>query len=156
MQAHWPAADAGVATALTRHGQPVHTGPIVSSPVALIGAAQKAAVAASGALSVDMESAAIMGISLQRRIPFVAIRVVLDEATDNLPPGFDVLNERGDVRLGAALRAAIRHPRSVTRLARQRRICERRLAEVLPWMLRADALGLPPGTQGRHDPHAHG
>ena len=54
VQAHWPAADAGVASALVQRGHAVHTGPIVSSPVALVDVARKAAVAASGALSVDM------------------------------------------------------------------------------------------------------
>ena len=144
VQSHWPAADAGVAAAATRRGLTVQVGPIVSSPMALMDAARKAAVAASGALSVDMESAAIMGVALTRRVPFVAIRVVLDEVADELPRDLDVIDERGDVRVGPAVRAALRHPRVVWRLARQRTVCERRLAEVLPWLLRGDALGLPP------------
>ena len=77
-------------------------------------------------------------------MPFVAVRIVLDEASETLPAGLDVIDERGDVRFGAAILAAARHPRAVLQLARQRAVCERRLAEVLPLMLRADALGLPP------------
>ena len=146
VQAHWPAADAGVAVAATRHGVRVQVGPIVSSPVAL-GAERKRAVATSGALSVDMESAAIMGVALQRHVPFVAIRVVLDEVADELPPDLDVLGADGSIRLGAAVRAAFRHPQTLWRLAQQRTLCERRLATALPLLLRADALGLPPMEQ---------
>jgi nucleoside phosphorylase len=147
VQAHWPAADAGVAAAAKRQGIVAQVGPIVSSPIVLAGPAAKAAVAASGALTVDMESAAIMGVVLQRRIPFVAIRVVLDEAGDALPADLDVVDERGDVRFGAAVRAALRQPRVVLKLAGQRSVCERRLAEVLPVLLRGDALGLPPAER---------
>ena len=59
---------------------------------------------------------------MQRRIPFVAVRVVLDEAGDALPPGLDVVDERGDVRFGAAMRAAVQHPRVVMQILRHSQI----------------------------------
>lgn len=147
VQSHWPSADAGVAAAAKRAGLSVHVGPIVSSPMALLGAPAKAGVATSGALTVDMETAAIMGVALQRRVPLVAIRVVIDECADEWPTGLDMIDERGDVRVGPAVRAVLRHPRTMLSLLRQRTVCERTLRAALPALLRADALGFARAEQ---------
>lgn len=143
-QSHWPAADAGVAATAQRHGLPVHVGSILSSPIVLHDPAQKAALAATGALTVDMESAAVIGVALQRGIPFTALRVVLDTATEALPADMDAVSDDGAIRFGRAVRAALLHPKTMLRLASQRTTCEHRLLSALPLLLRGDALGLPP------------
>ncbi len=141
-QSHWPAAESAVADWAVRNDVAVRVGPIVSSPVVLRTTAQREAAARSGALVVDMESAALMGVALQRRVPFAAIRVVLDEANESLPPDEGAVNEDGTIRLGRALRLAFRHPRAVMRLAREQASCDRRLRQIAPVLLRAEALGM--------------
>lgn len=147
VQSHWPAAEAGVAAAAQRQDIAVQVGTLLSSPVVIVEAARKAALAASGALAVDMESAAVMGVALQRGIPFVGLRIILDEAHETLPSGLDAVDEAGAIRFGRALLGAARHPRAMMRLARQQAQCERRLREVLPALLRGDALGFPPAAR---------
>jgi 4-hydroxy-3-methylbut-2-enyl diphosphate reductase len=58
-------------------GVTVHVGPIASSPH-VVGANERAALAASGALAVDMESAYVAAASGDR--PLVVVRVVVDTA----------------------------------------------------------------------------
>jgi adenosylhomocysteine nucleosidase len=65
---------------------PVDTGDLSESLGVLKTAAAKAALADStGAVAVDMESAAIAKAAADARRPFIAIRVVLDTSSDHLP-----------------------------------------------------------------------
>jgi 4-hydroxy-3-methylbut-2-enyl diphosphate reductase len=59
-------------------GLRVHSGPIVTQPV-ITGAAERAVLRASGALAVDMESAAIVH-AWAKRTPVAVVRVVVDTA----------------------------------------------------------------------------
>lgn len=71
--------------------------------------AKAAAAAASGAVAVDMESAAIAAVAAAARVPFVALRVVVDGLGDALPGDAEAwIDERGNRRLGAALRAVVK------------------------------------------------
>jgi adenosylhomocysteine nucleosidase len=84
-------------------------GDLLSVPAALESpAAKSAAAAATRAVAVDMESAAIATVAARARVPFVALRVVVDAAADALPQGAEQwIDERGRTRTRAALRAAL-------------------------------------------------
>ena len=71
-------------------------------------AAKRAAAAASNAVAVDMESAAIAAVAAHARMPFVALRVVVDGLDDALPPGAESwIDEQGRRRASAVLRTVI-------------------------------------------------
>ena len=85
-------------------------GDLLTVPIALDSPQAKlAAAAASGAVAVDMESAAIASVAADACVPFVALRVVVDALGDRLPGDAEAwIDERGNRRLGTALRAVIR------------------------------------------------
>ncbi|GDY28681.1 phosphorylase family protein [Gandjariella thermophila] len=66
---------AALAEALRRHGLTVHTGPVVSVDHVVHGA-ERARLAATGAVAVDMESAALVAAAEGR--PSVVVRAVVD------------------------------------------------------------------------------
>ena len=72
-------------------------GDLLSVPAALESpAAKRAAAAATRAVAVDMESAAIAAAAARARVPFVALRVVVDGVGDALPQGAERwIDERG-------------------------------------------------------------
>jgi adenosylhomocysteine nucleosidase len=117
----------------------LHRGPIVSSAVVLGTAAEKAAAGRSGALLVDMESAAVATVAQARGIPFVGLRVVLDAAAETLPDTFSAIDETtGELRVRRAVAGlAVRPWRWVgaARLARQQRVAARRLGAFLSRLL---------------------
>ncbi|MGI9257453.1 MAG: hypothetical protein ACR2QQ_01335 [Gammaproteobacteria bacterium] len=82
---------------------PVDTGELCESLGVLKTTAAKAAIAdATGAVAVDMESAAIAKAAADARRPFVAIRVVLDTSNDHLPNGIEAwIDEAGNQRASA-------------------------------------------------------
>jgi adenosylhomocysteine nucleosidase len=86
-----------------------HHGDLLSVPAALESPAEKrAAAAATGAVAVDMESAAIAAVAERARVPFVALRVVVDGADDALPRGAEQwIDGHGRTRPTAALRAVV-------------------------------------------------
>jgi adenosylhomocysteine nucleosidase len=133
---------------------PLECGDLLTVPGALESpAAKRAAAAATGAIAVDMESAAIAGEAVRARVPFVAMRVVVDGLDDALPPRAESwIDERGQRRLSAVLRAAVdaRQWRSLLTLAKRYRLASGaldRLASALAArrMLGADA-ALPAGS----------
>jgi adenosylhomocysteine nucleosidase len=65
---------------------PLVSGALLTSEIAVASAAHKADLFQhSGAVAVDMESAAVAGVAAQLRLPFLALRVILDTARDSLP-----------------------------------------------------------------------
>jgi adenosylhomocysteine nucleosidase len=88
----------------------VSTGDLLTVPAALTSPAAKAAAAmALAAVAVDMESAAIAAVAARARVPFVALRVVVDAQGDALPSGAEEwIDERGNTRGVAALGALTR------------------------------------------------
>ena len=91
--------------------------------------------AATGADVVDMESDAILALASQRGIPAAVVRVISDEADEDLPLDFNRLTGRdGQVRLSLLLWAIARSPRSLAgliRLGRRSSAASRVLATVL-------------------------
>lgn len=113
-------------------------GDLVSVPAALESPeAKRAAAAATRAVAVDMESAAIATAAARARVPFVALRVVVDGVGDALPRGAEQwIDEFGRRRTAATLRAVVdlRQWRPLLTLARRYRVaCGAldRLAEAL-------------------------
>src|SRR5437762_5031926 len=97
-----PAAGAGLAAWAAGRGFRVHAGGLVASPVVLGTAEAKAALRATGALAVEMESGALAAAARARGIPFAALRAVLDEAGEALPAGADVVDEATGEEIGRA------------------------------------------------------
>src|SRR3989442_12785413 len=94
-----PGVGAGLAAWAAGRGFRVHAGALVASPVVLGTAAAKAALGATGALAVEMESGALAAAARVRGVPFAALRAVLDAAGEALPAAGDVIDEgSGEVR----------------------------------------------------------
>jgi adenosylhomocysteine nucleosidase len=111
-----------------------HHGDLLSVPAALESPADKrAAAAATRAVAVDMESAAIAAVAARARIPFLALRVVVDGADDALPRGAEQwIDAQGRTRTTAALRAAMswRQWRPMLTLASRYRVANGVLARL--------------------------
>lgn len=68
----------------------------------------------TGAIAVDMESAAIQSRAAEWNLPFFCVRAVSDRAGDNLPLDFNrYRNTRGDFSRGGIALAAITRPFTV-------------------------------------------
>lgn len=83
-------------------------GDLASVPAALESpAAKRAAAEATGAVAVDMESAAVASAAASAGVPFVVLRVVVDGLDDALPAGSEQwIDARGRTRFAAAVSAA--------------------------------------------------
>jgi adenosylhomocysteine nucleosidase len=106
-------------------------GPILTVGRIVLTAQEKRRLAAeSGAVALDMESAAIASAAAARSVPFLTIRGVLDPVHDDLAVGFDqFLDERGEPQLLALIRYLITHPFTLPHLVglglRTKAICAR-------------------------------
>ena len=99
-------------------GVPVVTGPLLSVGRTLASAADKrAAHATTGAVAVDMESAAIAAVAGRHRLPFIAVRAVLDEAAHTVPSAIlAAIDESGTVALGRLVLALLARRREIATL----------------------------------------
>ena len=74
-----------LSAAVSAH-RPAVPGKLVTSTRAVGTVADKAALfRQTGAAAVDMESLAVAEVALERRVPFLAVRVIVDSASDVLP-----------------------------------------------------------------------
>ena len=72
-----------------------------------------------GASAVDMESAGIAQAAIRFDIPFIAVRIVLDEVSDTLPEATrDAVHSDGNLNVGGLLRGLASRPRDVGGLIR--------------------------------------
>jgi adenosylhomocysteine nucleosidase len=105
---------------------PLECGDLLTMPSALESpAAKRAAAAATNAVAVDMESAAVGAEAARARVPFVAMRVIVDGLDDALPSGAENwIDELGERRMSAVLRAAVdaRQWRALLTLAKRYRV----------------------------------
>lgn len=87
-------------------------------------AAEKQALGkVSGAIAVDMESAAIARAAASRNVPFLLVRAVSDGAADDLPMDFNLwFTPRGRLR---GLAQVLMHPSIIRSLMRMKRRVER-------------------------------
>jgi adenosylhomocysteine nucleosidase len=87
----------------------------------------------SRAAAVDMESAAIAEVAAQAGLPFIALRVIVDTAADELPPAVIAASGGGRLQIGRLLAGLVSVPRDVVpliRLSARYRIATRVLADV--------------------------
>lgn len=98
-------------------------GPVATTVQVLCRADEKRALAnVSGAIAVDMESAAIARAAASRNVPFLLVRAVSDRAGDDLPMDFNLwLIPGGRAR---ALAQLVRHPSILCALFRMKRQVE--------------------------------
>lgn len=89
--------------------------------------------------AVDMETASVAGLCADRATRFLSVRVISDEAGDDLPPEvMTIMGPTGGFRLGATIGALWKRPGSVKDLWALREHAgeaAERLAEVLPGIL---------------------
>jgi adenosylhomocysteine nucleosidase len=86
-------------------------GILLSSPMAIETPADKAiAFRDSGAVAVDMESVAVAEIAAAHQLPFVALRVIVDTASDALPPSVIAASRAGRVKIGRLLAGLLTAP----------------------------------------------
>jgi adenosylhomocysteine nucleosidase len=110
------------------------TGAILTSHRVLkTGAEKRRAKETTGAIAVDMETAAVAAEAAVRGLPFVAIRAVLDEVDEEIF-GAEMADEDGNVRPLAATSYLIRNPATMLKLPRMMRNLSRATASI------ADAL----------------
>ncbi|MGH7165047.1 MAG: hypothetical protein ACREIS_05925 [Nitrospiraceae bacterium] len=82
-------------------------------------AGEKREVAAdTGAIGLDMESAAVGGAAAERNVPFIVVRAVSDLLDEDLPLDFNLLLGRGGWARGAV--ACLARPSALVGLARLR------------------------------------
>ena len=125
---HEGAADAARAAAADI-GLEAHTGAVLSVSTVICGAAEKQRLARlTGAIAVDMESAALGTAALAKGVPFAVCRTVSDIATEDLPLNFNLFLMRSGWMRGIA--AIVMRPSSLmglNRLRRQSRLAADRL-----------------------------
>ncbi len=112
----------------------VVSGKLLTSAVALEDVAAKAAAfEETGAVAVDMESAGVAQIAALNKLPFVAVRAIIDTAGDTLPRAVMGAGVEGRVRLAPLILGIVRSPREIAplmRLAKRYRAAIRALAAV--------------------------
>jgi adenosylhomocysteine nucleosidase len=121
-------------TAVAAHA-PVRGGRLLTTPRAVGSVADKAELfRTTGAVAVDMESAAIGEVAEQHQLPFMAVRVVVDSAADVLPRAVTAAaDNEGHLqiwRLIGALALAPNEFAPLIRLARRYRAANRSLAAI--------------------------
>jgi adenosylhomocysteine nucleosidase len=91
-------------------------GPIVTVHRAVYTPAEKAAARSTGALAVEMEAYPLAAWAMQRMLPFVHARVILDSVDEALPDLGDVLDDYGQLRPGKLLRQLVGRPSRIASL----------------------------------------
>jgi len=97
----------------------VSEGALLTSRRAIDSPADKAAAfRATGAVAVDMESAAVADIAAHHGLPFIAVRVIVDTAADKLPRAVVNASRAGRVRIGHLIAGLVLAPGEVAALIR--------------------------------------
>jgi adenosylhomocysteine nucleosidase len=121
----------GVALAAQR---PIASGKLFTCAHTIASIADKAkAFSSTGALAVDMESAAIAEIAAQHHLPFIAVRVIIDTAYDALPRAIVAATRSGHLRIWRLIAALARAPGELSallRIAQRYRVATRSLGAV--------------------------
>ena len=128
--ARWRAQLAASLSAL----QPQACGRLFSARAPVPSAAAKADLWGAGACAVDMESSAVAALCERRRLPFIVIRAIIDDAATELPAALAAAT-RADGRISAwaVLKCLLREPaqlRVLLQLARAYAAANRTLAAV--------------------------
>lgn len=89
----------------------------------------------TGAVAVDMESAAVAEVAARRNLPFIAVRVIVDTAADTLPRAVVAASQAGRVKIGKLMAGLIVAPSEIAaliRLAQRYRVAMRCLRVIGP------------------------
>jgi nucleoside phosphorylase len=98
------------------------SGLLVSQDRIAITAAEKAELAGSGAIGVDMEAAAIAAHAKRSRLPFACIKVVSDRADESFALDFNQMRTGdGHIARGKISLYALMHPNKIPGLLRLKR-----------------------------------
>ena len=112
----------------------VTEGNLLTSAYAIDTPAEKAAAFhRTGAVAVDMESAAVAEVAAQHNLPFIAARVIVDTAADRLPRAVVAASRAGRVQFGRLLAGMVLAPGEIAalvRLAQRYRIAMRSLRAI--------------------------
>jgi adenosylhomocysteine nucleosidase len=79
---------------------------------------KSAAFRATGAAAVDMESVAVAEVAGRHHLPFIAVRVIVDTAADQLPRAVVNASRAGKVRIGRLVAGLVVAPGDITALIR--------------------------------------
>jgi adenosylhomocysteine nucleosidase len=97
----------------------VSEGNLLTSALAIDSVAAKAAAyKSSGAVAVDMESAAVAEVAAAARLPFIAVRVIVDTAADVLPRAVVAASRAGRVQLARLIAGLLLAPAQIKPLFR--------------------------------------
>jgi adenosylhomocysteine nucleosidase len=104
--------------ACVAHDHDICCAPLLSSSLVLADEECKSAhFRRSGALAADMESAAVARVAQDWGVPFLAVRVVLDEAADSVPrPIVDAIDSQGRLHWLQLCLDLVRSPTALLRL----------------------------------------
>ena len=94
---------------------------------------KSAARRATGACAVDMESSAVAQVAKAHGVPFIAVRVIVDTASDGIPQAVAGASRAGKLRTGRLILGLMGSPlqiASLVRLARRYRVALRSLQAV--------------------------
>jgi adenosylhomocysteine nucleosidase len=112
----------------------VVSGKLLTSAVAIEDVAAKAAAfGETGAVAVDMESAGVAQVAALNKLPFVAVRAIVDTAGDTLPRAVLAAGTEGRVRFAQLILGIASSPREIApllRLAKRYRAATRALGAV--------------------------
>ncbi len=99
---------------------PVNQGALAESARIVATTAEKEAIfAATGAIALDMESAAAARVARTAHLPFLAIRSIVDPAHVSIPPSIlGAFDENGMLRVAKMLGRTILHPRDFADVVR--------------------------------------
>lgn len=103
-------------------GPPPLTGRLLTVDSIVRTAAEKAELRErTGAVAVDMETAAVAQLCAERSVRFLSLRIISDTADVDLPPEIaSILGPTGGYRVGAALGAIWKRPSSLKEMFRLR------------------------------------
>jgi len=128
-------------------GLRVSQGDLLTNLVAIDSSAVKAQTfRATNAVAVDMESFAIAEVAATRRLPFAAVRVIVDTAADTLPRAVAAASQSGRVDIARLLWELLRAPAdlgALLRLAARYRAAMRALTAAARAGLSAPAAAAP-------------
>ena len=100
-------------------GGPTHAVLLGGGPMLATAADKRIALAATGAVAVDLESAAVARIAARHGLPFAVLRAVCDPAGRDLPAAaLAALDTEGRIRPGRVLAAVLRRPGGIPGLIR--------------------------------------
>lgn len=117
---------------IVERGGPVHGGALVSASEIVATPADKARLRRdTGAIAVDMESAAIVAAAAAAGLPWLVLRGVSDGAGAALPPGIArLVGDEGRIRIAGAVALAFTRPRAIAGALELGRNTRRALAQV--------------------------